>query len=398
MNMDELLSNFLTDAVQKHYGKAVALSDDMAANPEVSGKEYESSRKIVEILQQAGFKVEYPFAGYETAFCAESKNGDGPSVAILVEYDALPDIGHACGHNLHGAMSVLAGLALQDLRKHYKGSLYVIGTPAEEAEGAKLGMAENGVFDRMDLAIMMHSYMGGMNEPNARFLGLKNFSFKFSGHTAHAAACPWDGRNALTAARKFIDLVDARRQSFKKDVSINQIFTDGGKSPNIIPDTAEVEMEFRADSFATLESTERAIMNCAKGAAIAFDCEFEWKRSYPDFADMVGNEPAENEMTEIMKSLGLKVNGISPPFGSSDIGNVSYRCPALHPFISIADEHCVIHTARFAELTTMPKAHESLKNGAYAISNIVLKVFLDDDFRKNIRQDFEKQVAIKKGN
>ncbi|WP_026567142.1 M20 family metallopeptidase [Bacillus sp. UNC41MFS5] len=394
--MDAFLSDLLTTSIQKHYSEMVALSDDLAANPEVSGEEFESSKRIVNILERAGFDVQYPFSGYETAFCAELKNGEGPSVAILVEYDALPGIGHACGHNLHGSMSVLAGLALHELKGNFKGNLYVIGTPAEETFGAKIRMARNGVFDKIDFAIMLHSYMGGMNEPNAKFLGLKNFQFKFFGQTAHAAACPWDGRNALTAARKFVDLIDARRQTLTKDVNINQIFTDGGKASNVIPDTAEVIVEFRADSFASIESAQKAILNCAKGAAIAFDCEFEWKRSYEDFADMVSNGPAEKEMKNIMESLGLRVNDISGPLGSSDIGNVSYCCPTLHPMISITDEQCALHTTDFAKATTMPKAHESLKNGAEMISRMVLKVFLDDEFRGNVHRDFEQQIAIKK--
>ena len=144
-----------------HFKKAAELSCYLREHPELPDQEFESSRKMVEILKEAGFEVTYPFAGYETAFHALFDNGDGPEVAILAEYDALPEIGHGCGHNLHGSLSVLTGLALKDLKEFYRGKVHVIGTPAEEENGAKIGMAAQGIFDNMSLAMMMHSWSGG---------------------------------------------------------------------------------------------------------------------------------------------------------------------------------------------------------------------------------------------
>ena len=206
--------SYIQEAVKKHEKEAAALSDHLAANPEVAYEEFNSSRAMADLLKQAGFQVTYPFAGYDTAFCGVLDNGDGPSVAILTEYDALPGIGHGCGHNLHGSLSILTGLTLMELKEHFRGKVYVVGTPAEEASGAKITMASDGIFDEMDLAVMMHSGPGGVCMPNTDSMSLRGCIIEFFGQTAHAAACPWQGRSALAAARKFFDLVDARRECF----------------------------------------------------------------------------------------------------------------------------------------------------------------------------------------
>lgn len=383
------------ETVRKHSETAIALSDDLGRHPEISGEEFESSRKIAEMLSQAGYRVEYPFCGYETAFRALLDNGEGPSVAILVEYDALPDIGHACGHNVHGAMSVLAGLALADLKTHFKGKIHLIGTPAEEMDGAKVGMADQGVFDTVDLAMMIHSHSGGVGQPTMKLLALKGWDFTFKGQTSHAAAAPWAGRNAVSAARKFLDLADARRQSFTTDIRFNGIFLDGGRASNIISERAEVRTEMRAETVARVEVAMEAIVNCAKGAALALDCAVEWKPYMSDFADMVCNEPAENAMQSILEGLGIKMSPSSPPGGSSDMGNVSYRCPAIQPLLSITREPCNLHTVAFAEASMRPEAHAALQTGAEALVSMALLVMVDEDLRSSIRNAFHKERESK---
>lgn len=183
----------IAEAVKRHHNVAVSLSDDLYHHPELSDQEFRSSQKIVDILRQAGYEVEYPYLGYPTAFRAVLDNGKGPSAAILVEYDALPGLGHACGHNVHGSISVLAALALSDLREQFKGKVYVFGTPAEEANGAKVGMARQGVFDDMSLAIMFHSWSGGKCVANMSLLGLRCYLVEFLGKEAHAAGSPGRG-------------------------------------------------------------------------------------------------------------------------------------------------------------------------------------------------------------
>jgi len=372
---------------------AVKLSDELAVAPELSGEEYEASRKIAGILENAGFAVEYPFDGLETAFKATLDNGAGPSVALMVEYDALPGIGHGCGHNLHGAMSVLAGLALADLKELFQGKLYVIGTPDEEKKGSKIKMASDGVFDSMDIAMMIHC-SSGISVPAKRFLSLKDCNFTFTGQTAHAAASPWDGRNALTAARKFLDLLDARRESYTPDMRVSSVIEDGGKTPNVIPETAVVKVEFRAEMAAGLKRIEDIVFKCAKGASIALECDMKWEYDFSvGFFDLIPNDTVENAVRGIFDDLGISYKTGLPPTGSSDVGNVSYRCPVSHPALAIADEPIIGHTVEFAAATQKPRAYERLVTGARALAHLALRTWNDADFRNVMRSEFESRKA-----
>lgn len=376
------------ESVKKYTELAIALSDDLAAHPEVSAQEFESSRKMVKILSEHGYKVEIPYCGYETSFCAVFKNGEGPVVDILAEYDALPEIGHACGHNVHGSMSILAGLALVNLKDSFKGTVRVVGTSAEEEDGAKIGMAEQGAFDSTDLALMFHSNPGGINQPNMDLLALNCYDFTFKGRTAHASASPWEGRNALGASRAFLNLIDHRRQGFMSDIRVNSIFTEGGKATNIIPDLAVVRTEMRANTQARLKSVKESVIRCAQGAALAMDCEVEWKPFLLDFADMVRVKPAEDAIWNIMESLGLTLIPANPPAGSSDMGNVSYRCPSIQPMLSITREKHGLHTIEFANATVLPEAHRALVLGAEALTLMTLKVMNEQPFRETLHEAF----------
>ncbi|MDR3321316.1 MAG: amidohydrolase, partial [Synergistaceae bacterium] len=354
-------------AVRKRHQEAIVLSDWLAAHPELPYEEFASSARIAEIFNKEDFEVEYPFEGYETAFRAVLDNGQGPSVAIMVEYDALPEIGHGCGHNLHGALCVLAGLAFSELKGQFKGKIHVIGTPAEEGDGAKIGMASRGVFDDMAVAMMMHSVGGGVCQPNMDALSLRSYDIEFLGRPAHSVAAPWEGRSALAAARKFLDLIDARRECFTPDMHVSGIITDGGISTSIIPGHAGIRLEFRTGSMAKLERLGETISKCARAAAMALDCEVSWKPSLADFADMVRLTSLEEESRKILEGLGMKVSAVMPPMGSTDVGNVSYRCPAIQPLISITDKPLALHTPEFAAATLEPAAYEAMAIGAEAL-------------------------------
>jgi amidohydrolase len=364
-------ANMIAEAVAKHFGAAVALSRDLAAHPEVSHEEFASSRKIAALLEAAGFAVEYPFMGYPTAFRATCANGGGRAAAFLVEYDALPGIGHACGHNLHGALSVLAGLAMTELRGAFRGTVFLVGTPGEEQAGAKIGMAAAGVFDGLALAAMMHC-VGGACQSNMAALGFRQFDLFFEGRAAHAVAAPWEGASALACARKFIDLVDARRECFTPDIHFNAVFKDGGAAPNIIPATAALRFDIRADSGEKLDATERLVRKCADGAALAMDCAARLVPSGGEYAPMRRLPEWEEKAAAALRARGFKVAPVSPPLGSTDMGNVSQRCPALQPLLAVTDKPIPWHTPAFAAACLTPEAEDAMRRGAEVLVELAL--------------------------
>ncbi len=373
--------------------EVAALSDDLAAHPELSGEEFESSRKIVALLRKGGFDVEYPYLGLPTAFRAVRGKPDGASrVALLVEYDALPEIGHACGHNLHGSMSVLAGLALAPLMERIDGELVLFGTPAEETNGAKVLMADRGAFDGFDLALMIHCHGGATFVPY-RSLAMDAVEFVFRGKAAHAAGMPWEGKNALNGVQLLFHAVDMLRQHVRPEVRMHGIVSKGGAAPNIVPETAEARFYFRAPKRAYLDQVLDQVHDCARGAALATGTEVEWRNFEFSFDDVLPNGAAEAMMEEIFSDLAVPLSPSPGALGSSDVGNVSYRCPAIQPEMDFTGRHVAAHTREFAAAVTGPRAHEALVTGARALARAALRVFFDGDLRRRMKEDFEANLS-----
>jgi amidohydrolase len=284
-----------------------------------------------------------------------------------------------------------------ELKDLFGGKIHVIGTPGEEADGAKVGMAENGAFDGMAAAMMMHSVGGGACQPDMDALSLRCLDVTFLGRGAHAVAAPWEGRSALAAARKFLDLIDARRECFTPDIHVNGVILNGGKAPNIIPERAELRVEFRTDSAAKLKSVDEMVLKCARAAAMALDCEVTQKETYADFADMVRVSALEDEVAKILTGMGKKIAPVSPPIGSTDVGNVSYRCPSIQPLVAITDEPLALHTAEFANATLKPAARDAMAFGAETLVLLTLKILRDEAFRSRIHEEFLHRRAAKAG-
>lgn len=389
----------IQSAVEADAEAAGRLSRQLFDYAELPYYELRSSAAMAELLERAGFTVEYPFfqeqLGYGSAFRATLKNGEGPRVAFLAEYDALPELGHGCGHNLHGSLSVLAGLAMARLTNRFSGTVQVIGTPAEEENGAKIPMADGGVFDDLDLAVMMHSWSGGVSHPNMDVLSLRCYVAEFHGREAHAVAGPWAGASALAAARKFLDLVDARRESFTRDVRFNAVLLEGGSFPNTIPGYAKIRLEFRTDSRGKLAETDRIVRRCAEGAALAMDCTVDFTPGLLDFDDMVRVKTLETEAARLLAENGERVGAVLPASGSSDLGNVSYRCPSLQPLISITDEALALHTEGLRDATLLPAAHRAMERGARTLAGLALRVLGDGAFRAAVREDFQQSLREK---
>ena len=385
----------LVSAIEKHWKQAVELSDDLYAHPELPDQEFRSSQKVVDMLKAAGYEVEYPYMGYPTGFRAVLKNGEGPSAALLIEYDALPELGHACGHNAHCAMAVLAALALAEAKDQFQGTVYAFGTPAEEENGAKIGMAAKGAFDGLSLATMIHSWSGPASISDMDVLSLRCYLVEFKGVSAHAVAGPWKGHSALAAARKFIDLIDARRECFTPDVHVNSVFKESGLQPSILPDRAVVRIEFRTDSMAKLEQVDEIIEKCAKGAAMALDCTVSFSTGTEDFADMVRVPALEEYSAQLIGELGRTIAPVTPPMGSSDVGNVSYHCPAIQPLLTIGETFYALHTPEFREETIKEPAHQAIADGAKLLGSLVLRALTDEEFRDAAQKSYLAQKEKK---
>lgn len=365
------------------------LNDFLANNPELSGSEYNSSKKMVEFLENQSLDVEYPFAGIDTAFRAivKGKDNKGPKIAILAEYDALPEIGHACGHCASGSISLLTGLILKDLKPYFKGEIHIIGTPDEEVYGSKITMVEKGVFDDFDYAIMMH--MSNRNDASSKFVALNPLVIEFFGKTSHAASAPWEGRNAFNAMQLFFHATDMMRQHIKPDARLHGIVKDGGKAPNVVPDYAMAEFLVRANEMKYVEELTEWVIDCAKAAALATKTEAKISPLGPPYKDLAPNAVADKKLRDIFSSYGLEIIGEKEGVGSSDIGEISYVCPAFHPTIKVK-EGIALHTKEFADEMIKDTAHKAIESGAKILSTFIMDTLLDDNLLEKIKEEHKK--------
>ena len=382
----EEMKALVFEEVEKYRLELAEQSDDIARHPELSGKEFETSKKHVDLLQKHGYKTEYPFAGLETAFRGVyGDNNHKHKIAILAEYDALPGIGHACGHCLSGCISILAGLALRGLQDELDADIHIVGTPNEEDDGSKCIMARAGVFDDYDLAIMVHMYNYSKVAPTFRALAPSLYTFH--GKPAHAAAAPWDGINALNACQLMLHAVDMMRQHCRPDAQFHAVIRNGGLAPNIVPEEASLEIYARANDKKYLEELVRLVDDCAKGAAIATQTTWDKRPTSETYVDLKHNATGESALLEVFDELGLEDHGESCNFGSSDIGNVSYCCPAFHPILQVHDT-AQPHTHEFADAMLTKRAHVALGTGAKMIALDIAKIFSDEEKIKSLHEDF----------
>ena len=382
------LKEILTEKVEDNLSDLIALNDDLADHPELSGEEHRSSKKIAEILEKRGFRVEMPFAGLDTSF--RGIYGDDNhkyKVAIMAEYDALPGIGHACGHCVSGSISVLAAIALSELQDELNCDIHILGTPNEEIDGAKCAMVEQGIFNDYDMAMMIHLY--DQNLLYCKLLGLHQYLYTFHGKAAHASASPWDGVNALNAAQLMFHGIDMLRQHVTPDVRMHGVYRNGGEAPNIVPEEASAEFYYRALDKDYLFELDKRADNCAEGAAIATGATWEKALTAAMYDNLKNNDYGIELLREVYNELGIEINGDHDKiFGSSDAGNVSFVCPTFHPTLQIVDRGVAIHTREFAEAVKSPRAHDAIRQGAMVIGLHVAKIFSDEEKIRRMKEDF----------
>lgn len=343
------------------------ISEYIYHNPELGNQEFKSSEKLISFLEEHNFIVEREFLGLKTAFRAVyDSNKPGLTVGYLCEYDALPEIGHGCGHNMIGTMSAGAGVILSKIVDKVGGRIIIYGTPAEETNGAKVIFAENGVFEELDAAMILHP--SDKTTKSGTSMALYPLQFTYRGRTAHAAGCPQDGINALNSVIQLFNGIDALRQHVTPDVRMHGIITNGGVAANIVPDEAVAQFYFRAAKKETVMDVVEKVKKIAEGAALMTGATLEMERFELPYDNLETHENLSEAFNENLRSLGITDIVENKDFGSSDIGNVSQIVPTIHPNIGISNCRVVGHSREMADATISELGHERLITGTLALA------------------------------
>ncbi len=344
------------------------LSDYIYDNPELGNQEYKAVEALTGFLKDNNFEIEQPFCGLETAFKATFDSGQtGPTVGYLCEYDALPEIGHGCGHNMIGVMSAGAGVVLSKVLSQIGGRVIVFGTPAEETDGGKVILAEAGAFNELDAAMMVHP--SGKTCESGSSSALYPIQFTYRGRTAHAADCPEKGINALNSIIQLFNGIDALRQHVTPDVRMHGIITKGGVAANIVPEEATAQFYLRAATKETLNQVIEKVKGIADGAALMTGATLQIERFELPYDNLKTNESLSKAFNENLRLLGITDIGEGEEgAGSSDIGNVSHVTSTIHPYIGLTDCDLTGHTREMAAATITPMAHERLLIATLALA------------------------------
>ena len=366
-----------------------ALSLDIHAHPELNYEEVHAHALLTGYLEGQGFAVERGAYGLPTAFAARAGSGR-PTIGLLCEYDALPGIGHACGHNLIAIAGVAAGLALQSALGDGDGTVLLLGSPAEEGGGGKIEMLEHGAFDGVDAALMVHPSRN--DSVWANVLAIQVLTVQYHGKNAHASSSPWDGLNALDAIVLAYNAISALRQQLPPDTRVHGVITQGGERPNIIPDLSAAEFYLRAADDAGLERLKQRVLACFQGSAQATGCRLESEWVGRPYSNLATNDPiAEAFLANaeaLGKSLPTKQAGLQQsPAASTDMGNVSHVVPALHPFFAIPTE-AGNHSPEFTQAAATPAAHAETIRAAKAMAMTALDLCADPHLLARAQQHF----------
>lgn len=375
--------------IDQHQDRFLAIAKEIHRTPEIAFTERHAQKLLTGLLEEDGFAVERGVAGLETSWVARTGTA-GPRIAILSEYDALPNLGHACGHNLIGTAGVAAALAVKAAFPDMPGELLSMGTPAEEGGGGKVIMVEQGIFAEVDAAMMFHP-SGARTLVHRHALAAQGLNIKFRGKPAHAAGSPWNGVNALDAVCQFFVNVAMLRQQVRPDARLHGIITNGGSAANVIPEETEALYRFRALDRAYLEVLKEKVRKCAEAAALATGCTVEFKETLL-YAERRNNMVMARAFQANIESLGEDVVEPDPTasVGSSDIGNVSLVVPTIHPYVKIANGEVAGHTAAFREASDSEYGYSQMFKAAKALAMTAIDLLGDPAKLEAARAEFAK--------
>lgn len=377
----DLLKRAACEAIERLEPELLRISHAIHATPELAFEEHHACALLVEALRKGNLEVDAGAYGLATAFEAEFGSSEGPGVAVLAEYDALPEIGHACGHNLIATAALGAGLALSTLRDQLPGRVRILGTPAEERGGGKELMARAGAFDGIDAALMVHP--SSVDLVSMPCVALSEAEVTYHGRAAHAAAMPERGINALDALVIAYQAIAQLRQHIQSTERLHGIITHGGDAPNIVPVRAAGRFYVRAANQRSLAALRERVIGCFEAGARSTGAELELEWSDVDYLDLRRNEPLEEAFRTNAESLGRTFFPLdklpASLAGSTDMGNISHRVPSIHPMLAAAPVHCTIHNPEFTEHARAEIGDRAAIDGAKALAMTALDVLLDDD-------------------
>ncbi|HVR89244.1 MAG TPA: M20 family metallopeptidase [Candidatus Limnocylindria bacterium] len=378
----------------------IALSMALHADPEIGYQEFRASARLADFLEANGFAVERGYKKVETAYRGDATGSTkGPTVAILTEYDALPDIGHACGHNLIAMMGTAAAIGVRAVMGELPGRLAAVGTPAEEGGGGKVALVRSGGFNDIDVAMMCHPSSRTLSGRTS--LASNRVDIEFTGKAAHAAAQPDKGINALDGVLQTFNNVNAMRQQLRPEARIHGIITSGGSAANIIPEYAMAKFSVRALDRRYQQEVLKRFIACAEGAATATGTKLKVTvQENSGYENMVPSQPLAERWALHLRALGQTVQATQDDerMGSTDMGNVSQLMPAIHPYIGIAQEGTPGHSTAFRDAAGTPEAHANALLAAKAMALVTIDVLTDPSLVERARAEFEerrKQVVVK---
>ena len=367
----------------------ISISHEIHAHPELNFEEKFAHDILTQYIADSKLKVNRGAFELDTAFDVSVRGGDGPTVAVICEYDALPGIGHACGHNIIATAGLGAGVALSAVAELCGGNLRLMGTPAEEGGGGKVEMARKGAFKNIDAAMMIHPSDRDLARMNA--IAIQQLFVRFAGLAAHAAVSPDKGKNALDAAVLGYMNVAAMRQHIRPTERVHGIFTKAGEKPNIVPREAEMDWYVRSDTIETLQPLKARIAKCLEAGAMAADCtvSFDWQKN--TYADLVDNLPLLTSYVQNSAQLGRDLTTDLLPGtggGSTDMGNLSYLVPSIHPMLQVAPHGVSLHSAQFAEFTASKDADKAILDGAKIMAMTAIDMWLSETLNSEVQKAF----------
>jgi amidohydrolase len=379
------------EQLEAYYDRMREIAIFIGTHPELGHEEVLASALLAEELEKQQFQVQRGVLDIPTSFIAEYRSASGktgPIIALLAEYDALPELGHACGHHLIGAMSLGAAVALKQAVDQLGGTVRVYGTPAEETKGAKVPMAEAGLFDDADVALMAHPYY--TFEASGDSLAMDALQFEFIGRSAHAAASPQEGINALDAVLQLFNAMNALRQQTRSDTRIHGIIREGGQAPNVIPDRTVARFYVRSGTREYTNELTRKVIRCAEGAALQTGCTLHVSNYEYSYDELLTNEALSGVFTRNMIDAGIEESAIEhgKDHGSLDLGNVSVRCPAIHPYVQVCEEKHLLHTPEFRDLAMTERAMQGMLFGAKMLAYTAYDVLANPELLAEIKQEF----------